>query len=64
MAQVEFVAVVMAIFSNFRVAPAVGSGETLREAQDRLGELMADSQPRITLQMNRPRDVRLRWTRR
>ena len=61
MAEVEFVAVMMTIFRSWTVAPVVLSGETTEMARERLMRIMADSQPRITLQMNRPKDVVLRW---
>jgi len=53
MAQVEFVAVLATVFRYGRVESLVG--------KERLEELMVDSQPRITLQMNRPEEVKLRW---
>jgi hypothetical protein len=66
MAMVEFVAVMMVCFRTGRVTPAVdiSKGESVEMATERLLEQMKDSQPRITLQMNRPKDVRLRWTQR
>lgn len=64
MSQVEFVAVITSIFSRYRVAPILENGETLEVAKERLREVVKDSQPRLTLQMNRPRDVKLKWSRR
>ncbi|KAG8528346.1 uncharacterized protein KY384_007264 [Bacidia gigantensis] len=63
MAEVEFVAVMMSIFRTWKVAPAVLQGETTELASERLRKVVADSHPRLTLQMNRPKDVLLRWTR-
>lgn len=64
MAEVEFVAVMMTVFSSHKISPVVDAGETLEMAQEKLREIIADSQPRITLQVNRPQDVKLRWERR
>ncbi len=61
MAEVEFVAVMMSILRGYKVAPLVERGESFAMAAERLEGVMADSQPRTTLQMNRPRDVKLRW---
>ncbi len=64
MAEVEFVAVMMTIFRSYKLTPVVEKGETVEVARERLKGLMADSQPRVTLQMNKPRDVKLRWEKR
>ena len=64
MSQVEFVAVMAAIFRRYTVAPVLEKGETVEAAKQRLREVMEDSQPRLTLQMNRPRDVKLKWSKR
>lgn len=61
MAQVEFVAVMMTIFRFHKVRPVPRDGETMEMAREKLKGVMADSQPLITLQMKRPRDVVLRW---
>jgi cytochrome P450 len=61
MAQVEFVAVMFAVFRRARVSPVVRGSETKKMAAERLKMLMQDSQPRITLQMNKPKEVVLRW---
>ena len=63
MSQVEFVAVMLTIFRSWKVEPIVKNGETIPMAQERLKSVMADSQPMITLQMNKPREVKLKWTR-
>lgn len=64
MSQVEFVSVFMTIFKSCRIEPALQGGETMDQAQERYKGIMRDSQPLITLQMKKPRDVKLRWTRR
>ena len=64
MAEVEFVAVMMTIFRSYQLTPATEEGELANTAREKLKALMADSQPRVTLQMNRPKDVKLRWERR
>lgn len=64
MAEVEFVAVMMTVFRSYKLIPVVEKGETIEMARQRLKDVMADSQPSVTLQMNRPRDVKLRWEKR
>jgi hypothetical protein len=64
MAQVEFLAVMLTLFRKARVSPVTEGAETMEMARERLKGLMKDSQPRITLQMNRPKDVVLRWVER
>jgi cytochrome P450 len=64
MSQVEFVAVVMTLFRTCRAEPVLAGGESMETARKRLIETTQDSQPRLTLQMNRPQDVKLRWVRR
>ena len=64
MAEVEFVAVLATIFSSWKMSAVVEENETVEMAQARLEAVMADSQPRVTLQVNRPQDVKLRWERR
>ena len=61
MAQVEFVAVMAKVFKSCRISTAVAKGETEETARDRLKELMKDSQPRLTLQMNRPDEAIFKW---
>jgi cytochrome P450 len=60
MAQVEFVAVMREIFAQWKVEAVGRAGDTPEMAKERLQAVVDDSQPRITLQMNRPRDVVLR----
>ncbi|KAK3373052.1 hypothetical protein B0T24DRAFT_719812 [Lasiosphaeria ovina] len=64
MSQVEFVGVVSTLLRKCSVAPVVGAGETPQQARDRLLEVLRDSQPELTLRMNRPTDIHLHWTRR
>lgn len=64
MSQVEFVAVIATIFKRYRVTATLEKGETMEEAKQRLQEVMNDSQPRLTLQMNKPQDVKLKWSKR
>lgn len=64
MSQVEFVAVIMTIFSRYTVAPVAEKGETMEEAKERLRCVMEDSQPRLTLQMNNPQEVKMKWSKR
>lgn len=62
MSQVEFVAVVATLLRR-AVIEAVprGGGESPAQARRHLLRRTQDSQPVLTLQMNRPQDVRLRW---
>ena len=64
MSQVEFVAVLAAAVRGWRVALAPRAGESEAACTERYEGLLRDSQPVVTLQMNRPREARLRWTRR
>ncbi|KAI6350833.1 hypothetical protein MCOR25_010348 [Pyricularia grisea] len=64
MAQVEFVSVMMMLFGRCSVEPIPKDGESLEQARKRILVLTEDSQPVLTLQMNRPRDIRLKWMRR
>lgn len=64
MSQVEFVAVIATLFRTCTVKPIVKKRENIQQARDRLLDLMQDSQPVLTLQMNRPQDIHLEWTRR
>lgn len=64
MAQVEFVGVMREIFANWRVEAAQKPGETGVMARERLGKVVENSQPKITLQVKNPRDVLLKWIRR
>lgn len=64
MAQVEFVAVISTLFRACKVEAAVLNGGTLAEARSKLMDLTQDSQPRVSLQMNKPNEVHLKWARR
>jgi hypothetical protein len=64
MAQVEFVAVIQAIFSKWRVEIVQKAGETKEAAREKLMDIVADSSPKLTLQIDRPQDVALRWMKR
>jgi cytochrome P450 len=64
MAQVEFLAVLFTIFKEWEVEVVRRDGETIEEARNRVKRCVDDSQSRITLQMNNPKGVVLRWRRR
>jgi cytochrome P450 len=64
MAQVEFLSVIWTIFKDYRVSAAMLGGESLAAAQKRLRGVMMNSEPRITLQMMKPRDAIMRWEKR
>lgn len=64
MSQVEFVSVIMTIFRSCSVEPVLEDGETMERGRERLLDLLQDSQPVLTLQINRPKQVKLRWMRR
>jgi hypothetical protein len=52
------------MFSEYRVEPALETGESLEQGHARMAAIVADSQPKLTLQMNRPGDLKLKWVRR
>ncbi|GJC87635.1 putative cytochrome P450 CYP13A1 [Colletotrichum liriopes] len=64
MSQVEFVTVIATLFRKCTAEPVPRKGESMEQARQRLLALTQDSQPIVTLQMKRPKDVHLRWTRR
>ncbi|OAL04694.1 cytochrome P450 [Phaeosphaeriaceae sp. SRC1lsM3a] len=64
MSQVEFVAVIATLFRTCNAHPVINEKENLVDAKKRLLQLMQDSQPVLTLQMNRPTDALIRWTKR
>ncbi|GKT77132.1 cytochrome P450 [Colletotrichum tofieldiae] len=64
MSQVEFVTVIATLFRKCTAEPVPKKGESMEQARQRLLALTQDSQPIVTLQMKRPKDVHLRWTRR
>jgi cytochrome P450 len=62
MSQVEFVSVIMIMYGFYRCeAVKVRPDETDEEVRERVEGIMKDSQPRLTLQMNRDRDLTLRF---
>jgi cytochrome P450 len=61
MSQVEFVTVVSTLFGRLRVEPAAQESRGLDEAREYLKEMMQDSSMRLTLQMNRQDELKLRW---
>lgn len=61
MAQVEFVAVIATLFRSCKAEVVLKEGETDVQARERLETLMGESQPLLTLQMENPEDVVLRW---
>jgi cytochrome P450 len=65
MSQVEFVSVFMTIFGRYRCeAIKVREGETKEEIRERLAKVMEESQPKLTLQMMRNQDLKVRWVKR
>ncbi|KAK7967585.1 uncharacterized protein PG986_001862 [Apiospora aurea] len=64
MSQVEFVSVISTLFGRCTAEPVPRRGESMQQARQRLLDLTEDSQPGLTLQMNKSKDVHLRWTRR
>ncbi|KAL9066892.1 MAG: hypothetical protein Q9157_006984 [Trypethelium eluteriae] len=63
--QVEFTAVMAAIFRDYTVTPKAKDNETAQRTRERLERMIEDSAiTAITLQMKNPRDVRLSWSRR
>ena len=64
-AQVEFVAVLATLFQKHRVRPALREGESIEDGERKLLRMVDDSAiSAITLQMQKPRDVALIWSRR
>ena len=61
MSQVEFVSVFATIFRKWRVELVRRDGESIEESRKRVEEVMKDSQSRLTLQMNRPREVKVKF---
>jgi hypothetical protein len=61
MAQVEFLSVIWTVFSGYRAEPALEMGEKIEEGRARMAAVVKDSAPKLTLQMNRPADLRLKW---
>lgn len=59
--QVEFVAVMAALFRTHRVRPVLREGETEAHARERVQIIVEDSAVRMTLQIKDPGRVRVRW---
>lgn len=59
--QVEFVAVMAALFRTHRVRPVLREGETEAQARERVQSVVEDSAVRMTLQMKDPGRVKVRW---
>jgi len=59
--QVEFVAVMAALFRTHRVRPILREGETESRARERVQSVVEDSAVRMTLRMTDPGRVRVRW---
>lgn len=64
MSQVEFVSVFMTILRRFRVEVVRKGSETADEATKRVLACTEDSQSRLTLQMNSPKEVVLKFVKR
>ena len=63
-AQVEFVAVMAALFRDWKVSPKLQRGESSEEGKQRVMQVVNDSRVFITLQMIHPTRVGLVWTKR
>ena len=62
LAQVEFVAVMVALFRKHRVQPVLMEGESTEAGKERLRDMVNDSGiSAITMQMRRPRAAALMW---
>jgi cytochrome P450 len=64
MAQVEFLSVIWTIFKEYRVCATQLDGVNLEQAQHRLRDIVLQSEPRVTLQMKKPEDAVMTWSRR
>ena len=63
--QVEFVAVLTALFSQYRVRPVLQTGESEADGQNELQNMVDNSSIfAVTVQMNEPRKRALRWEKR
>lgn len=64
LAQVEFVAVMVALFRKHRVQPVLMEGESADAGKERLRDIVNDSGlSAVTMQMRRPRAAALMWRR-
>lgn len=64
MSQVEFLSVIRTIFASWKVEAVGPKGETGARAREWLKGVMRESQPKFTLQVRKPNDVKLRWIKR
>ena len=67
MSQVEFVASIMTILRQCKIEPIIDTAKgekTIEDARRRVVGVIEDSQPRITLQMNRPDDLKVKFEKR
>lgn len=65
MSQVEFVGVFMSIFGFYRCEPVkIRNDESDDQVKARFEAVMQDSQPKVTLQMMRNQDLKVKWTKR
>lgn len=64
-AQVEFVSVIVSLFSTHHVKPVLSTGQNSEDAKKALlGMVKGSAISAITLQMQEPRKVALKWERR
>ena len=62
MSQVEFVSVFMAIFGRYRCEPVrIHGDESDAQVRARLEQVMQNSQPKLTLQLIRSQDLKVKW---
>lgn len=59
MSHVELVAIFTTVLRKYKVEVVIEDGESEDEARNRGKSVLKDSQNRLTLQMNRPNDVKL-----
>jgi hypothetical protein len=64
MAQVEFMVVIWTILRAWRVGIMEHDGETPDEARVRFATTVADSSPKLTLQLSNPQNAVLKWAKR
>jgi cytochrome P450 len=64
MAEVEFVSILATLFRKCRIEPVLESGETMKQAGERLWAVLRDCEAKLVLEMNHPEKARLRWKRR
>ena len=64
MAQVEFVAVIATLLRSCQILPVLENGEDMSACSKRFIAAMQDSKPRLTLQMQNPKDIKLRFIQR